>query len=32
MNDLVSDIVELKKKTDTIYIYIWNWHVRKKYI
>ena len=30
MNDLVSDIVELKKKTDTIYI--WNWHVRKKYI
>lgn len=30
MNDLVSDIKKLKNKAD--YIYIWNWHVWKKYI
>lgn len=32
MNDLVSDIKKLKNKADYIYIYIWNWHVWKKYI
>jgi len=30
MDDLISNVVELKKKT--AYIYIWNWYVWKKHI
>ncbi len=30
MDDLISNVVELKKRTDAIYI--WNWYVWKKHI